>query len=259
VIGFEDHGSGSELVLVHGVGLDRGMWHRCWPGLAARHRVRLVDLPGHGRSPAVPPGVTLAALASDLIEVVDRPSHLVGFSLGALVATQAALTRPDLAASLTLVSSVASRRPAEREAVHARLRTAEHDFEAAVATAIERWFPARWRQAEPGLVAQVRDTLLGVDRQSYLACYRVFATADAELWPRLGELRVPVLAVTGSEDPGSTPAMTANLAGAVPGARALIIDGCRHLLPLEAPGRLVTEILQFTTEVDRDRCPTAQV
>ena len=55
-LGHETHGAGPGLVLLHGVGLDRRMWERCLPALTARHRVTLVDLRGHGASPAAAPG-----------------------------------------------------------------------------------------------------------------------------------------------------------------------------------------------------------
>ncbi|WP_328333222.1 MULTISPECIES: alpha/beta fold hydrolase [unclassified Streptomyces] len=253
MIGYEDHGSGTDLVLLHGVGLDRHMWDRCLPALAARHRTRAVDLRGHAGSPPAAPGITLDDLATDVLDTLEGPAHLVGFSLGALVATRAALLRPTAVASLTLVSSVARRTPEESRDVAGRLERAREDFPGSVDAAIDRWFTREWQAAEPGLVEEVRATLLGQNHVSYLACYEVFTRADAELWPQLPSLTVPTLAVTGGADPGSTEAMTRALAGAVPGARAAVIPGARHLLALEAPGRLTDEIIRHTTEVDRDR------
>ncbi|MGW7514466.1 alpha/beta fold hydrolase [Streptomyces sp. NPDC054796] len=250
-LAYEDHGRGTPLVLLHGVGLDRHMWERILPALAARHRVRAVDLRGHGASPAAAPGLTLADMARDVLALTDRPAHLVGFSLGALVATEAALLAPRSVASLTVVSSVARRSAEERESVLRRLDAAREDFTASADAALGRWFAPPWRAREPRLAERVRETLLGQDRASYLACYEVFAHADAELWPRLGGIGAPTLAVTGSEDPGSTPRMTRRLAEAVPGARYAFVAGARHLLPLEAPETLSNEIIRHTTEVDR--------
>ncbi|GAA2613408.1 alpha/beta fold hydrolase [Streptomyces axinellae] len=282
-LSYDDAGEGSNLVLLHGVGLDRHMWDRCRRALAARHRTLAVDLRGHGSSPPAPPGVTLTELAQDVLDVLDvldrpvdaggsagpggrggrdgpdggglprGPAHLVGFSLGALVAAQTALLRPAAVASLTLVSSVAGRSEQESREVRLRLERARHDFPASVAAATDRWFSAEWQAAEPELAAAVRATLLAQDRPSYLACYEVFARADRELWARLPGIAVPTLAVTGEADPGSTPEMTRRLAHAIPGARGVVVPGARHLLPLEAPGSLTTEIIRHTTEVDRDR------
>lgn len=256
MIRYEEYGGGTDMVLLHGVGLDRRMWDACRPALAVRHRVRTVDLRGHAASPPAAAGVTLADLAGDVLEVIERPAHLVGFSLGALVAAEAALLRPAAVASLTLVSPVARRTPAETREVTARLRMAREDFPASVDAAVDRWFTPRQQAEVPGVVAGVRATLLANDLDSYLACYELFTHADAGLWPRLPGLTVPTLAVTGGADPGSTPAMTEALAAAVPGARAAVIPGARHLLALETPDRLVTEIVRHTTEVDRARSST---
>jgi pimeloyl-ACP methyl ester carboxylesterase len=212
------------------------------PELAGAYRVTTVDLRGHGRSPAAAPGVRLADLAVDVVEVVEAlrggPAHLVGFSLGALVAQQVAATRPDLVATLTAVSSVALRTPAEREAVRGRLEVARADLAATVEVALDRWFEDEWRSREPGLVADVRRTMLANDPASYVACYSVFAEGDAEVGPLLSRIAAPTLAITGSDDPGSTPEMADRLAAAVPDARAEVVVGARHLLPLERPREL---------------------
>ncbi|MGW8379753.1 alpha/beta fold hydrolase [Streptomyces sp. ODS28] len=260
-LAYDDEGAGTPLLLLHGVGLDRRMWDRCRPALSARHRTRALDLRGHGASPHAEPGVTLSDLAEDVLqhigEPTGEPAHLVGFSLGALVAARAALMHPSAVASLTLVSSVARRTERQREDVLRRLERARTDREASAEAAVERWFTPEWRAAEPELAASVRETLLRQDPGSYLACYEVFARADALLWPRLPLLTAPALAVTGAEDPGSTPEMTRELASALPRARHAIVPGARHLLPLEDPGALTAHILRLTEEVDRERATTA--
>jgi pimeloyl-ACP methyl ester carboxylesterase len=230
------------MVLLHGVGLDRAMWDRCLPRLAARHRVTVVDLRGHGASPPAAPGVTAADLASDVAALLDGPAHVVGFSLGALVAQQLAVERPELIASLTLVSSVADRSAAERVAVARRLDRAREDFAASAHAALERWFSPAWRTRDPALVRAVRDTLLSNDQASYLACYGVFGTADAQLWPHLPRIAAPTLVVTGADDPGSTAAMSRKLAARIPDGRAIILPGARHLLPLERPAELADAV-----------------
>jgi pimeloyl-ACP methyl ester carboxylesterase len=250
MIAHEEHGSGSSVVLVHGVGLDRGMWRRCLPALAERHRVVLADLRGHGASAPAAPGVTLSELAGDVLALDDGPLHLVGFSLGALVATEAALAAPERVRSLTLVSSVAGRSPQQRAAVRERLARARDAFSESVEVAIARWFSDDWATGEPALVEDVRATLLAIERDSYLACYAVFAEGDAELWPRLPALAVPTLAITGSDDAGSTPAMTRALAERIPHARAVVVDGARHLLPLERPDVLTAHILEHLERTD---------
>ncbi|MEZ0165921.1 alpha/beta fold hydrolase [Kineococcus sp. LSe6-4] len=239
------------VVLLHGVGLDHTLWAPVRGALESEgFRVLTPDLPGHGDAAPVPDGVTLADLAGQVAEVVPAGSHLVGFSLGALVAQHLARFRPDLAASLVSVSSVCRRTPAEREAVLARLATAEADFPASVAASLDRWFPAD-DGVDPDLVRRTEKTLLANDTTSYLRCYRVFATADAELADELARITVPALAVTGDLDPGSTPDMTRRLAEAVPGCRAVVVPGARHLWPAQRPADLLSHLVPFLEGVGR--------
>jgi pimeloyl-ACP methyl ester carboxylesterase len=250
VIAWEEHGAGPAVMFLHGVGLDREMWRRCHADIRDAHRVVLADLPGHGASAPAPPDVTLGDLAATTAAAITEPVHLVGFSLGALVAAELALSAPERVRSLTLVNAVANRSDEERAAVRDRLRTAGDAFEAGVERSLDRWFSPSWTVEEPELREEVRATLLGTDRSSYLACYRVFAEADAELWPRLPAITAPTLAITGSDDSGSTPAMTRALAARIPRATAVVVDGARHLLPLERPAALMEPLLRHIRSTD---------
>lgn len=237
------------VVLLHGVGLDHTLWAPVRAALGAEgFHVVTPDLPGHGDAAPVGEGVTLADLAARVADDVPAGSHVVGFSLGALVAQHLARFRPDLVASLVSVSSVCRRTPAERDAVLARLATAEADFPASVAASLQRWFPG---ESDTDLVRRTEKTLLANDVTSYLRCYRVFATADADLADELPRITVPALAVTGDLDPGSTPEMTRRLADAVPGSRAVVVPGARHLWPAQHPDVLVSHLVPFLEGVGR--------
>jgi pimeloyl-ACP methyl ester carboxylesterase len=240
----------ADVVLLHGVGLDHTMWDRVSPALADRHTVHAPDLLGHGSAPDAPPDTTLSELSAPLAGLGEGPLHLVGFSLGALVATRFALDHPGRVASLTLVSGVANRSAAERAAVAKRLDAARQDPHATFDAALRRWFSPRWRAAEPDLAERIRTVLHANRPASYLACYAVFARADRELWPELPRLSPRVLAVTGAEDPGSTPEMATALAARVPSGRSQVVPGARHLLPLERPKAVAAAVL-----ANIDDCP----
>ena len=234
------------LVLLHGVGLDHTMWAPAAALLQDDFDVLALDLPGHGGRPPAPDGVTLGDLADAVAGSVPPGSHLVGFSLGALVAQHLARHRPDLVATLTSVSSVCRRTDDERAAVLGRLGTAASDFPASVAASLERWYAGT--PVDPDEVRRTEKTLLANDVRSYLNCYRVFATADAEIAPELPRITVPALAITGENDPGSTPEMTRRLADAIPGCRAVVVPGARHMLPVERPREFVTCLTTFIGE-----------
>ena len=107
----------------------------------------------------------------------------------------------------------------------------------------------RHRRRAPSACVAPRATLLANDRDSFLHCYRVFATADAEIGrgPVRGSacLRWPI---TGECDPGSTPEMTRRLAEAIPDCRAVVVPGARHMLPVERPRELVDHLSAFIGE-----------
>ncbi|WP_125612419.1 alpha/beta fold hydrolase [Specibacter cremeus] len=241
----------AQVVLLHGVGLDHTMWAPAAALLAEHFEVTALDLPGHGSQPPARDGITLAAMAGDVAARLAPGTHLVGFSLGALVAQHIARYRPELVASLSSVSSVCRRTQAERTAVLGRLEAAAADFPASVAASLQRWFPARpetGAAADPALVAATESTLLANNVQSYLNCYRVFATGDAEIGPELGRIAVPSLAITGELDPGSTPEMTQRLATAMPDCTAVVVPAARHMLPVEKPQEFAAALTTFIRE-----------
>jgi (E)-2-((N-methylformamido)methylene)succinate hydrolase len=244
------HADGSPVLLLHGVGLDHQMWARCLPALR-EHHVLLPDLRGHGESPPARPGISLSDLTDDVAGHLDRPTHVVGFSLGALVAQRLAAANPTHVRSLTLVSSVASRSSDERAAVRQRLQQAATDFPTSAEAAVQRWFSPTWQRHDPGLVRQVRDRLTSTDLQSYLHCYRIFAEADLEVAPLLRSISAPTLVVTGEHDGGSTPAMAQRLGAAIPTTRSVVVvPGARHLLPLQRPAEVTNSLLALISEVE---------
>ncbi len=88
---YDRAGNGPDVVLVHGWGLHGGVWTELAQHLAARCRVTLLDLPGHGRSRlAWPREFTPETLAEEIRQLLPGPAIWIGWSLGALVALAAA-------------------------------------------------------------------------------------------------------------------------------------------------------------------------
>ena len=237
----------ARIALIHGVGLDGSMWGPLRQFLEPEFDIQIIELLGHGGREEPGDGVTLAELAGDVAGSLEPGTHVVGFSLGALVAQHLARYRPDLVATLASVASVCDRTAEEQAAVKSRLALAEANFPATVEASIGRWYPAG-SQVEPEVIESTRQVLLGNDPRSFLACYRVFATADAEIAPELPRITVPSHAVTGELDSGSTPEMSARLAAAIPGCTYTVITGARHMMPVERPQELATDLTAFIKE-----------
>ncbi|WP_448262392.1 alpha/beta fold hydrolase [Microbacterium aurum] len=236
------------IVLLHGVGLDHTMWQPVIE-LIDRPTVAL-DLPGHGAQPPAPHPATLTGFADDIVaRMPEGAVHLVGFSLGALVAQHIARHRPERVRSLTCVSAVCRRTPAERRAVLERLETARTDFTRTIARSLERWYPAS-AGVPAALIDDTRRTLERNHPEAFVQAYEIFATADQELSEELPAITAPTLAITGELDPGSTPEMTERLVAAIPDARARIVPGIRHMLPVEAADVLTAELITFIDDVE---------
>ena len=107
---FTRQGSGSPVLLIHGIGRSLEDWAAVAPQLAKDHEVYAIDLAGYGRSPRLSEKTTLVALAKAVIEFLDevgetRPVRLVGNSLGGAVSMQVAVLAPDRVAAVVLVDA----------------------------------------------------------------------------------------------------------------------------------------------------------
>ncbi len=99
----EVRGSGPDLVMLHGWGMHSGVWGRVADAMARRWRLHLVDLPGHGASNDLQLGPDLGEIAAQIADKTP-PAAWLGWSMGGLVALQAAIDRPARVTRLVLVA-----------------------------------------------------------------------------------------------------------------------------------------------------------
>ena len=256
---WERHGSGPPVVLIHGFGLNRAMWQWQLPALTRHFSVLTYDLLGHGES-APPIGTPdLAMFSRQLLGLMDRcgieRAAVVGFSLGGMIARRVALDHPGRLSALAVLNSPHDRTPAEREAVRKRVRQTEEQGPAAnVEPALERWFTPAFRAEAPETITLIRAWIMRNDSAVYPQIYRVLAEGDAELVEGLERIACPTLVMTGSDDPGNTPAMARAMAGLIPGARLVILPGLRHMALAEQPAAVNALLCAFL----RDATTTLQ-
>ena len=237
---YDLEGSGPTVVLIHGLGLNRAMWQWQLPALVPHFRVLTYDLLGHGES-ANPVGVPdLTMFSEQLVRLMDRlrvaRAAVVGFSLGGMIARRLALDHPDRLSAMAILHSAHDRTPAEREAILKRVRQTESSGPSSTAdAALERWFTADFRVANPAVMKLVREWIMANDPAVYPEIYRVLAEGDAEIAQGVDRIACPTLMMTGEEDFGNSPEMAERMTTLIPDARVVILPGLRHMALAEAP------------------------
>jgi len=244
-VALRDHGTGAPVVLLHGVGMQSAAWAPQIDHLSQTMRVIAVDLPGHGGSDPLPVGSTLqdyVTWCADLLDSLDLgPISLAGHSMGALIAGGYASLYPDRLRRVALLNGVTKRSAAARAAVEARaaaIRAGDIDHAAPLA----RWFPSA---AHGGARAQVKDWLETVDPAGYATAYTAFAQGDATYAADVHRITCPFLALTGTDDLNSTPAMSHAMAARAPHGRAAVIQGHGHMMNLTAPDAVNAHLLTW--------------
>ncbi|MFN3643612.1 MAG: alpha/beta fold hydrolase [Gemmobacter sp.] len=237
-------GEGAPLVLLHGVGLRAEAWGPQIGALAGAHRVIAPDLPGHGESDPLPGNPRLrefVAWAGRLVAALGLgPVSVAGHSMGALIAAGLAIEQPWQVRRVAVLSAVHRRSPEARAAVLARaeaIAAGRGEPEAPLA----RWFGP----GEEAIRAQVAAWLAQARPDGYAVAYRAFAEGDAVYADRIGEIRCPLLVLTGEGDANSTPEMTRAMAAMAPRGQAVVVPAHRHMVGLTAPEAVNAALRQW--------------
>jgi len=242
-------GAGSPpLVFVHGFGCAHEDWEAQRRMLEGRHEIIACDLPGHGRTPSNTS--TIKGFAEEVAKLLERPSILVGHSMGCRVVLQANALRPDRVTGIVLVDGS---RVGQGDPDVAQRTVAKQVEGAGYARFIDAFFVAMLFRPIPGgeeLVARAKRLPEDFGRALFLDIVRWDA---AELENCLGKVRVPLLAIQSTAmnadrkrvtlKAGDTSPWLELLKGRVNGARVAVIPGVGHFTMIEAPdevGRLIS-------------------
>jgi 3-oxoadipate enol-lactonase len=226
----------SPVVLIHSAGADHRMWERNLPAIRDRFRVIRYDARGHGRSDVPPAPYALDDLGTDLVAVLDAldvvSAHVVGASLGGLVALWLAVRHPDRVRRTVLAGAAA--RFGTPDAWEERADAVRvGGTEAVVDLVMHRFFSERFRRNEPGVVAGFAEALRRQSPEGYVGT--CLALRDADLRDEVSAIRAPSLVVVGDEDASAPPADADALRAEIPGARLMVLEGAGHLCTVERP------------------------
>jgi 3-oxoadipate enol-lactonase len=224
------------LVLGPSLGTDLHLFDAQVAALADRYRIVRFDLPGHGGSPAPAGPYTMAGMAGDVLALLDRLGvegfHYAGVSVGGAIGQQLAVDHGERLVSLTVCASAARFADPESWPVRAATVRAEGP-EAMLASRPGTWFTHDLARREPEQAGRLLAMLRATAREGYAGCCEAIGAFDVRA--RLGEIRVPTLAVAGAEDPATPPDMVRAIADGVPGATFVVVPHAAHLVNAEQP------------------------
>lgn len=249
-LAFRTHGHGpARIALVHSLAMDHTFWTPVAERLLDDATILAWDCRGHGASgkPAGP--YTVELFADDLRDILDTlewdDAIVAGASMGGCVAQAFAGRHPERTAGLGLFDTTAWYGPTAPDDWDGRAARA---FESGLAALTEfqkvRWFGDAFRETHPEIVQACIDIFVANDVPAYMETCRMLGRADLR---DLG-IAVPTHILVGEEDYATPPAMAEALHAAIPGSRYDVIEGGRHLTPLEFPDRIAAALKALIAE-----------
>ncbi len=238
-----------DLALIHGWGLGSAVWQTCAGELERIAHIHYVDLPGYGSRPDC--GETFIDTARSALDALPDGVTLCGWSLGGLLALQAALLAPDRVARLILIGSTPSFAqrngwtPAQPPSVLA-------GFAEAVASntrATLQRFVALFNQGDTKARGIGRDINQGILSSSLAPVSTLLKgldwLRDTDLREQVSALGCPVLLIHGENDPLMPLPAARWLAERLPHAQLQVFNGAAHAPFLNAPEQFVSLVGRF--------------
>jgi pimeloyl-ACP methyl ester carboxylesterase len=249
-LAYDDAGGGACVVLIHGHPFDRSLWEPQVGALAKEFRVLAPDLRGFGESPGTPHLVAMREYAQDVLELLDRlgidRAAIVGLSMGGLVAMELATAHPQRCWALGLVTTTAEPVTAgERELRRERADRVERE---GMQVLIDYMHTGVYGPRCPPAVRERVDAMMArAPVQGAAAALRGRAERpDYRLLLR--QLDLPAFVCTGSADPWSNEAVTAEIVNHLRRPELVVIDGAGHLPNLEAEDEFNGALAAFLTQ-----------
>ena len=260
-LAWREYGQGDPILLIMGFMGSGRVWYRLLPHLAgpdsrSPRRAVAFDNRGTGESDR-PLGLwTMDELAADAVAVMDaagldRP-HVVGASMGGMIAQHLALGHPERVRSLTLACTHPGRqggRPPWRMLASLALRPLIGPGRTFPVVA-PLLYSERTRREQPERLREELEMRFRDGTPVSTAPAQAAAIAGHDTRERLGELTMPVLVIHGAEDALVPPSAAEEMAALIPGARLVLIPRCGHVIATDAEEESAGAIVEFLDSVE---------
>tara|TARA_Y100000741_G_scaffold24918_1_gene18016 strand:+ start:272 stop:1039 length:768 start_codon:yes stop_codon:yes gene_type:complete len=223
---------GIPIIFIHGVGLSHKIWESQINSFD--NTVLTYDILGHGKTPLNKTNLSFNDFSSQLLSLIDelkfKKIHLIGFSIGSLIARNFAVNYNDRLKSLTLLCSVFKRNREQQQIVNDRFELSKKS-RILSKQALKRWFSDQFIERNPKIYEEITSMLKNNNMDDFLKIYELFVKNEDK--EKFENINVKTLIMTGEFDIGSTPEMSKNLSQYIKNSIVKIIKKGKHLCSIE--------------------------
>jgi len=233
------------IVFVHGVGLTHEIWHPQLDFFKNRSTLSY-DILGHGKSTLEKEKISFDDFSYQLIKLMDELNinkiHLIGFSIGSLIARNFATKFNDRLQSLILLGSIYKRSDEQQKIVNLRFEQAKKELKLS-RQALKRWFSDKYLENNPDIYDKISNILSSNNMQNFLKVYELFVNHKND--EDFEKIKVNTLVMTGEHDVGSTVEMSKELDKILQNSQLKIIKDGKHLCGIECADEVNLIIKKF--------------
>lgn len=249
---------GEPVLLIQGLGADLRGWAFQRLALGRRHRLVLVDNRGVGGSGRPPGPYDLAVMADDARAVLDAEgvaaAHVLGASMGGVIAQLLAVRLPERVRSLVLACTACSHQQWRRDLLAGWATLATERGMGAVSAKATRWLIGPRHRRRFGLPLSVLAPLvLNASPAAFASQVAAILGQPDESAEALAGLAVPTLVIVGTQDVLTPLADAEELVERIPDAELIVLSGASHGLMLDRAGEFNAAVLEFLASVRRPR------
>ena len=238
------------VVFIHGVGLTYEIWQ---PQLDffKNYSNLSYDILGHGKSSLTKQNINFDDFSEQLIELINELKiekiHLVGFSIGSLIARNFATRYSERLQSLILLGSIYKRSEQQQKIVNERFEQAKKELKLS-SQALKRWFTDKYLENNPDTYEKISSILSANNMANFLKVYELFVRHKND--EDFEKIYCKTLVMTGENDVGSTIEMSQQLKDLINNSELKIIKDGKHLCGIECADDVNLAIKNFVDKND---------
>ena len=238
------------IIFIHGVGLTHEIWQPQLDYFKDNTTISY-DILGHGKTPLNKSNISFDDFSEQLINLLNELKfdkiHLIGFSIGSLIARNFATKYNNRLKSLILLGSIFKRSEDQQKIVNDRFNLAKKNLKPS-RQALKRWFTDRYLKKNPDTYEKISSILEKNNMENFLKVYKLFVFHKND--ENFQNIKVNTLLMTGENDIGSTVDMSKKLSKVINNSQLKVIKNGKHLCGIECADDVNMTIENFIEQND---------